>query len=227
MSSLLRNLTSWLDLLLEANCPLCDRSTGKELCSDCQRQVQRCQLANQAECWQAPLPVFAWGTYGGALKRSIAALKYNNQPQLAHLLGYWLAQAWLSASVSQTRALIVVPIPMHPTKQRERGFNQAELIARSFCQRTGLPIQVQGLARIRATEAQFSLSATARAQNLSGAFQVGKVLTHQSTSKAILLIDDIYTTGATAQAAVQALKQHHIPVYGLVAVAKSGRGQIQ
>lgn len=225
MDSLLRNLTSWLDLLLEANCPLCHRSTNQELCSDCQRQVQRCQLANQTEGWQASLPVFAWGTYGGALKRSIAALKYNNQPQLARLLGQWSAQAWLSASISQTKALVVVPIPMHPTKQRERGFNQAELIARSFCQRTGLPMQSQGLLRTRATEAQFSLSATARAQNLSGAFQVSKDLTRQSTSRAILLIDDIYTTGATAQAAVQALKQHQIPVYGLVAVAKSSGRQ--
>lgn len=225
MERLLRKLSNWLDLLLETKCPLCDRSTGKELCLDCQQQVQRCQLANQTDDWKTPLPVFAWGMYGGALKRSIAMLKYNNQPQLARPLGNWLAQAWLNSSIAQvnspTQSLLVVPIPMHPTKQRERGFNQAELIARSFCERTGLPMQTQGLKRIRATEAQFSLSAGARTQNLSGAFQVDERLKRWSAAKAILLVDDIYTTGATAKAAVQALNYYQIPVYGLIAVSKS------
>lgn len=222
--SLLGKLTGWLDLVLEGKCPLCDRSTGRTLCQDCQRQVKQCQLANCEQFWQAPLPVFAWGAYGGALKRSLTTLKYNNHPELARPLGHGLAQAWLSSSVStrvhQSRSLVVVPIPMHSAKQRERGFNQAELIARSFCERTGLPLQSQGLVRVRTTEAQFGLSPEARTQNLSGAFQVSAGLKRQPAGT-ILLIDDIYTTGATAQAAVQALQQCQISVYGVGAVAKA------
>jgi len=229
MGRLLGKLSGWLDLLLETRCSLCDRSTGRELCLDCQQQVQRCQLADPTTGWKTPLPVFAWGAYGGALKRSIATLKYKNQPQLARPLGDWLAQAWLNSAVVQpnastqfrTKPLLVVPIPMHLTKLQQRGFNQAELIARSFCDRTRLPMQAQGLTRIRATEAQFSLSPDARTQNLSGAFLVSDRLKRDSTARAILLVDDIYTTGATANAAVQALSDHQIPVYGLVVVSQS------
>lgn len=223
--SLLGKLTGWLDFVLEGKCPLCDRSTGRIFCQDCQNRVKQCQLDNCEQFWQAPLPVFAWGVYGGALKRSIATLKYNNHPELARPLGQGLAQAWLSSSVStrvhQSRSLTVVPIPMHSAKQRERGFNQAELIARSFCEQTGLPLQSQGLVRVRTTEAQFGLSPDARAKNLSGAFRVSAGLKRQATGRAVLLIDDIYTTGATAKAAVQALHQEQIPVYGLGAVAKA------
>lgn len=167
--------------------------------------------------------MFAWGRYGGALKQAIAALKYNNHPQLARPLGHWLGQAWLSSPVSQAKSLTVIPIPMHPDKWQERGFNQAELIARSFCEQTGLPLQSQGLIRVRHTEAQFGLSAEARVKNLSGAFRVGAGVTGQLVAqpKTILLVDDIYTTGATANAAAQALHQHQVAVYGVVAIAKT------
>lgn len=220
----LGKLTGWLDLLLESRCALCDRSAAQELCQDCQVRLQQCQVVNREAFGQTSLSVFAWGIYEGALKQSIRVLKYNNQPQLARPLGYWMGQAWLSSPVSHQarslKAVTVVPIPMHPDKQQQRGFNQAELIGRSFCERTGLQLQAQGLVRVRATASQFSLSPEARAQNLSGAFQVGEGL-KRGTTRPVLLVDDIYTTGATAKAAAQALHQHQIPVCGLVAVARA------
>lgn len=110
---------------------------------------------------------------------------------------------------------------MHADKQRQRGFNQAELLARSFCQVTGLPLLAQGLVRNRTTEAQFHLSRSDREQNLANAFQIGKDLLHRPPGCSVLLLDDIYTTGATARAAAQALHQRQISVYGMVAVAKA------
>ena len=222
MKGVFGKLTGWLNLLLESQCPLCRRSSKQEFCQDCQRQVQYCQLVHPAEFWQAPLPIFAWGSYEGALKRSLVALKYHNQPQLARPLGHWLAQTWLNSPLAGVTPLIVVPIPMHPDKQKQRGFNQAELLARSFCEFSRLPLQPQGLSRIRETEAQFNLSATARAQNLSGAFRLGQAFAHHRPANAILLLDDIYTTGATARAAAQVFHQHDIAVYGVIAVAKPG-----
>jgi predicted amidophosphoribosyltransferase len=110
---------------------------------------------------------------------------------------------------------------MHADKQKQRGFNQAELMARAFCDVTGLTLQPTGLSRIRATEPQFSLSPAEREQNLAGAIQVGESLHRCPHSKAVLLLDDIYTTGATARAAVHVLQQQQISVYGLVVLAKA------
>lgn len=224
----LQRLGRWLDLFLETKCPLCHRSTGAELCRDCQRQVQQCQFSSQEQGIQEQIPLFSWGCYGGALKQSIAALKYNHHPQVARPLGDWLGQAWMSSGVvrdgcnfGRSSRLVVVPIPMHADKLKQRGFNQADLLAEAFCQRTGLPLKRQGLVRVRATEAQFSLSPEAREKNLSQAFRVGQELL-TSPGKAVLLLDDIYTTGATARAAVQALQQQQISVRAIVTVARAG-----
>jgi ComF family protein len=159
--------------------------------------------------------------YGGALKRAIATLKYENQPRLARPLGHWLAQAWLESSEQKTlrQQLTVVPIPMYAVKKQQRGYDQAELLAKHFCDFSGLTLQRRGLERIRATEAQFTLSATAREENLSDAFRLGKELQRRRPST-VLLLDDVYTTGATARSAMQTLHHHGIKVVGLVAIAK-------
>ena len=216
-------LVGLLDWVMESSCALCDRPTATGWCLDCQRQVQQCQtkehLLGKAD------PVFAWGLYAGALKRSITALKYNNQPKLAHPLGKWLGEAWNStipaANSPAAKSLLVMPIPMHQDKQKQRGFNQAELIAEAFCEQTQLSLERRALIRIRATEAQFSLAANAREQNLAGAFQVNSTFRNRS-SRSVLLIDDIYTTGATARAAIQALQQQGLSVWGIAAVARAG-----
>lgn len=211
-----------LGLFLKSNCPLCDRPAEVEWCQYCQRQLLRCQLKNSSNLWQGELPAFVWGAYGGVLKRAIAALKYENQPQLARPLGQWLAQAWLASPIANpAQKLTVVPIPLHCTKQQQRGYNQAERIAQSFCEYTGYKLKPLGLERVRATEAQFGLSLQQREQNLTDAFVIGKGLSPPSTSSPVLLLDDIYTTGATVRAAAQTLRNKGIVVYGIVAIATS------
>jgi len=221
MSNWARTVKSWLDIFLESKCPLCDRSTPGVICPTCQRQLQQCQLPCSYQ--QAALPTIAWGEYSGALKRAIASLKYNNHPELARPLGQWLAQSWLSAQLPIKKSVIVVPIPMHPDKIAQRGFNQAELIAQSFCEAAGLPLKRHGLARIQATEAQFKLSPQAREQNLAGAFALGKDFLRQRPTETVLLLDDIYTTGATVRSAAQVLRRQQISVWGVGAVAIAGR----
>ncbi|WP_206603029.1 ComF family protein [Leptolyngbya ohadii] len=236
-----------LDWLLQKPCPLCDRLTPSDLCSSCWIQVDQCQLppskkqalANSSlqngelreateplkplpEISAAQIPVFAWGSYSGALKQTIAALKYQNQPQLARPLGDRLGKSWLievSGAGKLTESLAVIPIPLHAEKQQQRGFNQAERLAAAFCDRTGLPLVRQGLVRVRSTEAQFRLNAANRAENLNNAFQVGTL--PRSMSSQVLLIDDIYTTGATARAAVQALQARRISVWGIAVIARA------
>lgn len=210
-----------LNLFLESNCPLCQRPTSQEFCQDCTRQLQRCQLPHLSGSL-VDVPVFTWGMYGGTLKRAIAALKYENQPQLAQPLGHWLAQAWLDSQLVSTQ-LIVVPIPLHADKQKQRGYNQAALLAQSFCKITGLRLQQLGLERIRATEAQFGLSTSEREKNLAGAFGLGRGFRRRRPASPVLLLDDVYTTGATTRFAVQTLQHHGIQVYGLAAIAITQR----
>jgi ComF family protein len=165
--------------------------------------------------------VFSWGIYGGSLKRAIAVMKYENKPQIARPLGQWLGEAWLlnSPRPVDTKRLVVVPIPLHASKQKQRGYNQAALIARSFCNTTGLKVKLNGIERVRETKAQFGLSASEREKNLAAAFTVGQGFRHQHQDASVLLVDDIYTTGATAAAAAQTLRQCGITVLGLVALA--------
>lgn len=214
----------WLGICLESPCPLCQRSTAQPFCPDCQRQITHCQLPTAEQFTpleSSSLIITAWGRYQGSLKRAIAALKYDNHPELARLLGHWLAQAWLTHAPTHTPKLTVVPIPLHIDKYQTRGFNQAELLAEHFCDFTGLPLSRHGLVRSRSTEAQFQLSASDRAQNLADAFSLGSAWIKQPPTGSVLLLDDIYTTGATARSAARTLRRHRIRVYGIAALAKA------
>ncbi|ASC73304.1 Competence protein F [Halomicronema hongdechloris C2206] len=217
-----RTASSLLQLVLEAPCPLCERSTTVAVCSACQRQLRRCQLS-AAVSQQIGLRVFGWGSYQGPLRRALAALKYDHQPQIADLLGTWLGQSWQDIGRVNTNRLIVVPIPLHAIKQQQRGYNQAALLAERFCQQVRLPLSRDGLVRQRATEAQFGLSAEERQANVQQAFGLGPQWLKRRPSQSVLLIDDIFTTGATARAAANVLRRHGISVWGIAAVALAQR----
>ncbi|MBC1241744.1 ComF family protein [Nostoc sp. 2RC] len=219
MHTFTQKLTSLLNLFLQSHCPLCQRSTSQEICDNCARQLQKCQRQNSISLWKEPLPVFSWGEYGGIVKRAIAVMKYENQPQIARPLGQWLGESWLLNSPKRDSQAVVVPIPLHASKLHQRKYNQAALIAQSFCEITGLKLKLDGLTRVRQTQAQFGLSVSGREQNLKTAFAVGQEFRHRLPNVPVLLLDDIYTTGATARSAVQTLREYGIVVLGLVAVA--------
>ena len=224
MQTWTQNFQGLLNLFLKSNCPLCQRPTPEEFCQQCYRQLQKCHFSNPSFIWHNPLPVFAWGTYSGILKRVVAAMKYENQPQIARPLGQYLGEAWLLNSPKYTQQLVVVPIPLHASKQKKRGYNQAALIAQSFCETTGLKLKINGLERARETEAQYNLSSTDREKNLAEAFRLGKDF-RRHPNALVLLVDDIYTTGATAKSAVQTFTQQGIAVLGLAATAVTVRNR--
>ena len=210
---------SFLSLFLKSNCPLCQRPAAGEFCPYCHKQLQRCQLTDPGRFWHSEQRVFVWGEYGGALKRAIAALKYDGNPQLAKPLGVWLAEAWLSFPELAIDNLTVVPIPLHQEKLKERGFNQAELLAESFCELTGLPLQRHGLERVKNTQALFALTPQQRQAEMKNALSLGKDFRRRRPRDRVLLVDDIYTSGTTVKSAIQILKLSGISVYGTVAIA--------
>ena len=205
-----------LNLFLQSNCPLCQRPASQEFCEYCHKQLQKCRLTD-SNCDKDDVSVIAWGAYGGAIKRAIAAMKYDNHPEIARPLGEWLGEAWLQ-NYGTEHSFAVVPIPMHPEKEKQRGFNQAALIAKSFCQTTGLKLKINGLQRVRKTEALFGLSPTERKETLTEAFDIGKDF-RKHPNLPVILVDDIYTTGATVKSAIETLNKSKIIVSGVAAVA--------
>ncbi len=214
----------FLSLFLKSNCPLCQRPAESIICPDCTRLVESCQLADPSQFWKDDLPLFVWGHYENQLKRAIAVFKYENHPELGEFFGYNLGENWLKCSLLKNfPKLTVIPVPLHAEKQKQRGFNQAELIAKAFCHITRYSLQSQGLIRIRNTEALFNLNPQERQAKVKQAFRLGQGLAQQPQKQPILLVDDIYTTGTTARECVKVLNSHQFPVFGMVAIASSRR----
>jgi ComF family protein len=209
---------SVLNIFLKPNCPLCDRVAEDILCRYCDRQLHSCQLTHPNQAWTGNLPIFAWGKYEGTVKQSIAKLKYDGCRDLASLLGELLAVSWQNyPPINAPKPAIVVPIPLHPDKLQTRGFNQAELIARRFCQLTGDRVDLS-LQRTRSTVAQFGLSKQERQSNVADAFALAPNSPLKAGTK-VLLLDDIYTTGSTARSATAALAARGVRVCGAIVVA--------
>jgi ComF family protein len=216
--------------LFQTQCPLCERVATQVFCLDCMRRLQTCQRAVTLLHPEGLPPLYGWGNYGGALKQGIVRLKYDHRPAIAQPLGRWLAQGWLDLTASSTlfaqQLPIVIPIPLHPERQQQRSYNQAERIARSFCDVAGLPLKAKGLLRLQKTAVQYELSRQERFLNLQGAFSLGPDLPPTGQSP-ILLVDDIFTTGATFKAATDLLNQKGFRVLGLLSVAITERERPQ
>ncbi|AFY74956.1 putative amidophosphoribosyltransferase [Synechococcus sp. PCC 7502] len=224
-------MQSFLNLFLKPNCPLCGRSAHNVICIDCDRQISACKSRNFYQNQKSEINLFAWGVYDGSLKQAIATCKFENHPELSIPLGIKIGELWNQDLIAQNlikevqikigikRAnLKVVPIPMHPEKLKSRGFNQAELLAKSFCQMTEIAIAPQILQRVKNTKAQIDTkSIQERQDNLNAAFRVDSKFKNQSIS--VILFDDIYTTGATINEAIATLKSANIKVIAVVVLA--------
>ena len=156
---------------------------------------------------------YSFGAYEGVLRELIHLYKYGRVKTLAWPLSGLLAQALPRDEAFDA----AVPVPLYWRRRLQRGFNQAELLARGLSQRTGIPV-VTALGRLRPTPAQAGLSNSARRQNVSQAFRARGV-----QGKRILLIDDVMTTGATAASCALALKQAGARRVALLTVARVDR----
>jgi len=152
----------------------------------------------------------AFGLYQDRMKAAIHALKYERLHPAARGLGRMLAQAIAQLADQAPVEMLVIPVPLHRTKFADRGFNQARSLAEhalGFLRRSHpqwkLTLASSTLMRQRATESQAGLTSHRRRLNVRGAFTVSDPAA--VASKHILLIDDIFTTGATARAAARTL----------------------
>jgi ComF family protein len=141
--------------------------------------------------------------YDETSRDPILKLKHADRLDLAPLLARWISRA---ARELIADADAIAPVPLHPSRLLSRKANQSAEIARPLCRLTGVPYLPDALIRRRATDSQGGKSGTGRRRNVAGAFEVPPRRAHRVAGKRILLIDDVMTTGATAEGCARALK---------------------
>jgi ComF family protein len=186
-------------------CLRCGQRSWKEIC-------QRC-LLSPATRFRTPHGhlVHALGLYDGPAGDFIRRLKYQDETIWASYLGSALARVF----PSQWSDCTLVPVPLHPERLAERGYNQSALIARAIARRSGNPVAYDWIARNRHTQAQATLGKVERAENLRQGFSCH----HLHEAQAIVVIDDVVTTGSTLDACIDALVNSGAEVRGALACA--------
>lgn len=196
-----------------------------DLCAACQSGLPR------APPWPVPEGTFElaccpWA-YRWPVDQLVRALKFAGERSHARLFGTLLARERLA--LGGPWPALLVPVPLHPLRLRERGYNQAAELARFAGKAIGLPVDAQLLERVRATRPQSGLGAAGRTANVAGAFRARRFSGGDSRRGAglsglrIALLDDVITTGSTAAAAAQALRAAGATAVELWAVAHAVR----
>lgn len=205
-------------LFFPAHCAGCgDAVDGRApLCRDCDRQIARirpprCETCSQPYdgagpafscpncrgeefCFESAVAVVR---SRGVVREMIHRLKYGREMWLARPLARWMFEGLSDPRLRRVRVEALVPVPLHPVRQREREFNQSELLAGELSRLSGIPV-LHALARRRQTGTQTRLDRKHRRQNLRDAFVLSK--NADVTNRNLLLVDDVLTTGSTLDA---------------------------
>ena len=206
------------------NCIVCNRELPKlsryRICNACYALMEpigdkaclKCGRAMVSEgdycidCKTRPMEfdrAFSPLTYSGAAAQLIMNLKFNKRKYLAEGMAKWMTDRFLEEELA---ADLVIPVPLHHNRQKERGFNQSELLAKVIAKGLRLPLDIASVCRQKDTLASSSLEGgrTAREENMKDAFKV--LCADNIKGKTVLLVDDVLTTGTTANQASKVLK---------------------
>ena len=200
-------LSALWDFLFPSHCPVCGKETPGRggWCRDCLGCTLTPRRIPLGEAERAALgEAWALGRYHTALRDLVLTLKYRGRRASLPYLATFLRAALGRFPFSPGTDAIAVPVPLYSAREKQRGFNQTELIFRDWLMQAGWTWQ-RALLRTRATLPQHGLSAAARAANVAKAFATAPNV--EIAGKRVLLVDDIFTTGATLTAAAKALRE--------------------
>jgi len=223
-------LAALLDLLFPPRCPACGEPSlaGAQgpFCVVCAEAIEavppgcrRCGMPGPTDpcgaCLARP-PAFdaarAGALFGGPLADAVHALKYHGRPALAAALA-----GWLSRRVTVPREALVVSVPLGRARRRERGYDQAALLADALARAAGAERRRGALRRVRETAPQVGRDREARARNVAGAFAAVAGV----AGRDVVLVDDVVTTGATADACARALKAAGARTVSVLSLARA------
>lgn len=232
MRSVKKVIKPFLDVVFPATCICCGASTeasGKSICNWCRHdRFERAELISSdilpaGVHFQFSLWMF---DKGGYLQKLLHDLKYNFMMGVGEELGNLAGIEFLKSAEEEilknlkVQRVLIVPVPLHRKKERERGYNQARAIAAGFSRSTGWALLEKGvISRVKRTKTQTGLSLADRSENLNGAFQINRKA-HFHGAYAII-IDDVYTTGATSFELAGALIAEGVTGAAIVTVAKA------
>ncbi|MEG1563664.1 MAG: ComF family protein [Bacteroides sp.] len=214
-------MNRWFDAFISLFFPRCcivcgyPLAKGEEvLCVSCNIDMPRTNLHLQKDntverLFWGKIPLVRATSYfyyrkGSDYCRILFQLKYEGQKEVGEVMGRYMAAELLASGFFATMD-VIVPVPLHPKKQRSRGYNQSEWIARGVSAVTGLPVDITSVIRHKNTETQTRKSASQRLENVMHIF----TLLHPEcfTGKHVLIIDDVLTTGATTVACASAFQE--------------------
>lgn len=203
------------DLPWHRNEPLCKvcshqfKTPGPFICRRCGAVLKsggaHCYACrgSKAKKYKCQLIRSAW-VFNTASRALVHALKYNQQEYVAPFMAKQMVKRFC-AYPELSDVDLIIPVPLFPGKKRSRGYNQSELLARTFALETGLNLDTTSLVRVRNTVSQTTLGRRGRLDNMLGAFACRPA--KRVRGRTVLLIDDVATTGATLEGCAVALKQ--------------------
>ncbi|MDD5712922.1 MAG: ComF family protein [Smithellaceae bacterium] len=159
----------------------------------------------------------ALGHYEGVLKDAIHLFKYGRMVNLGEVMGEMLA-GLIERSVNVFDYSLIIPVPLHVSRLRERGFNQAAVLARTAARRLSLALDPAALKRVRNTAPQVEMDKDDRRANVRGAFALGG---SSVPGKGIIVIDDVYTTGSTIKECCRVLERGKAKQVAVFTVARA------
>ncbi len=203
-SILCESCESTFDLYRKPHCAVCGRTLFDCSEADAEETYKCNDCIGKSFYFEQNMPIYV---YGNILRKVIHGYKYGYHPMYGQVLGRLIHKHIDHGYYEGVNALI--PVPLHKSKLRKRGYNQAELMATELGKRLGIPVYADMIVRTRATRKQSGLGAEARRINIADAFALNKIYLNHSINSCII-VDDIYTTGSTLSACAQILKQHGV-----------------
>ena len=202
-------------------CMACDceiqTSTNAYLCPKC---MEKLPIMTETQTTH-----FSPFYYEEPVRSMILKLKYDSNGFVAKALAPYLAAVYLKhIQPVYDQPPIIVPVPLHRSRQRERGYNQSEVLARELASYLDLPVVSDALVRSHKTIIQKHMDAETRAANMQGAFTVLPTQALRIQNQNILLLDDVYTTGATTNACATALRANGARNIIILTIASVGTG---